>query len=127
MLKFGEIDKSVITVFRVLNDEGNGFYHDGFDSYFPRPSTWWKEDSIQKEKQPHINLKEHRLNIRFILFGFESIDDMESWFPIHILKDVKKYGGKIVEVEVPNRHVFKFSGQLVYYPRDSKIIREIKY
>lgn len=127
MYKFGKIDETVITIFRVLNDKGNGFYRDGFDSYFPRPSTWWEKNDIQKEKQPHVNLKDYGLNIRFMLFGFDSIEDMESWFPIKILRDVKKYGGKIVEMQVPKRHTFKFAGQLVYYPRDSKIIREVHY
>lgn len=127
MFKFGKVDETLIKIFRVLNEEGNGFYRDGFDSYFPRPSTWWEKNDIQTEKQPHVNLKEHGLNIRFMLFGFDSIEDMESWFPIKILRDIKKYGGKIVEIEVPARHTFKFSGQLVYYPCYSKMIREIHY
>lgn len=49
MYKFGKIDETVITIFRVLNDKGNGFYRDGFDSYFPRPSTWWEKMIFKKK------------------------------------------------------------------------------
>lgn len=129
MNKFGIVDETLVKLYRVLNDEGEGFYQKGFDTNFPRPSEWWGDERMQKDRQPQVveDIKYQGLNIRFLKFAFSSIDEMERWFPLEILKKIEFFGGQIIEIDVPKRHVFHLNNQVAYYPSREKKIRNISY
>ncbi len=116
---------SLVTVLRIINSEGRGFYHDGFDKNFPDATEWFPEttglakfelaDYMQK-KHPHIVFDERQQENQNTdcMFGFSDAQQMIDWFPESVLKDVTRFGGKIMMYKLDEQYVTKYPAQCIF-------------
>lgn len=113
-------------VFRVENDKGIGFYHDGFYGNFPPVQYWYPhlEKCSHKEQENYINLVHPKIpktdetevyeNNSSWIFGFTSEQSMQNWFPEHILDKIPEFNGKILKYKIEEKFVKEFDGQCIF-------------
>jgi len=121
-------------IFRVENNTGKGFYSDGFFGKFKPVEEWLP---ILKKCPWHdldyfLNIYHPRLPTDIIdmvydnnstwVCGFATQQAMHDWFPDDILKDVPKFGGRIVHYEVSQEFVKEFDKQCVFDISKAKFI-----
>jgi hypothetical protein len=124
----------MITIYRVENDKGRGFYHDGFFGKFPPVQYWYpilRHASCDAQtffiKSVHPNLDRKHDELAYDeksnwVFGFVGSKDLHDWFPPFILKDVPKFNGKIIKYHIEKKYVKFFHKQCLFNIEKATII-----
>lgn len=121
-------------IYRVENNKGKGFYHDGFYGNFPPVQRWYpilrycSEDAtslfiniIHPKVQSSIQELVYDEDSNFV-FGFYSESQLSDWFPKNILDKIELKGGKILKYEIDPKFVIKLNRQCVFDIKKSKLI-----
>lgn len=121
-------------VFRVENENGKGFYQDGFYGKFRPVHHWYpilkrcSPDAMNyfiNTIHPKVSQEYHdmvyNLNSNFV-FGFSSEIEMKLWFPESILNSIILKNGKITKYEVNEKHVKILNKQCIFDISEAKIL-----
>lgn len=113
-------------IYRVENNKGRGFYHDGFYANFPPVQRWYPILKYATEEvqtlfistvhpRPENEISElvYEEDSNWI-FGFSSEQEMNDWFPEFILNDVIAKLGKISQYIVDDKYVKILNKQCVF-------------
>ena len=113
-------------VYRIENDKGRGFYHDGFYGYFPMVQYWYPflacsshDAAVYFLSVIHPRISDEESEVVYEqnsdwVFGFSSEQDMKSWFPSEILNEIPLVGGKIKKYSIEPEFVKEFSKQCIF-------------
>lgn len=126
----------MITIYRVENDKGRGFYHDGFYGNFPPVQYWYPifrfcsrdvKECFLDSIHPRVN-KEHDELVYADhsdwVFGFATESDMHRWFPYFVLNHVPRFKGKILKYQVDDQHVKFLKSQCLFNVKEANIVGE---
>lgn len=124
----------MIIIYRVENDKGRGFYHDGFYGKFPIVDRWYPilrrasfdaQMLFLKAIHPSVDRDHNELaykeNSNWV-FGFSNRKQMHDWFPQFILDDVPKFNGKIVKYQIDKKYVKFLNKQCLFNIKKATII-----
>jgi hypothetical protein len=113
-------------IYRVENNKGKGFYHDGFYANFPPVQYWYHIlkyatdeaqtlfiSTVHPRTEKDIEQLVYDSNSNWI-FGFSNEKEMNDWFPEFILEGVIAKLGKISQYIVDDKYVKILNKQCVF-------------
>lgn len=111
-------------IYRFLNSNGNGLYQDDFYKVIGLAMSY---EDIEPHQPPVTeDVRGLRaVGVEKVHCAFKDMRQLVSWFRYHNPLDVFINGGKLIEVEVPDKFVLHGSYQCAYEWKKIENVRDV--